>query len=589
MAHKLAQILAIVLLAGAPVLRADEKPMVPNGGFETVSGSNKLPDGWHTAIGKGTRATIEADPTVAHTGKRSLRMTDQSPTAPYIYGHVASSRITVMPSTTYVVKFFAKGKNVGKCFVGVDFRGGGNDRQPLPVGSYDWQELHARATTPADCTSITIHFATDGVTDGLWIDDVTLDVSPVQLAGLTERRYAKDFSGMFPRTPGNVPEHLLVADASHSEADSMLLVALQGIVNRKGPRLYLINRSNPLGYDEVWLKYMQEKGYTGREERLANVKAAIQRFRSEITGLIVYDPELPGSINAAWMLSGLKNALPASPATAAKLSLPVVEDLRGRWQRNVEAYRYVYEHYWGQMCHHVLAWEYPQRWQENSSRDYEVQWKIFSFWVSSYGDHEKGADPSAEVEFLDELLAATPGNVPVMGWMKSHHDRGIEEYTASRLLSEYGKWVPGTGFNCNASVHSAIHPPASAFQRKFPLARPETRLARDKIYISINVVDSGDAQWYWQLYQREIWADPLRGSVPTGYCMNMTVSDILPLVTQWYFENATPNDTLFGYLYAYAPVYATRFRPQDRADLEGVRAVPRGLLSPAGPRRYRAL
>jgi hypothetical protein len=94
-------------------------------------------------------------------------------------------------------------------------------------------------------------------------------------------------------------------------------------------------------------------------------------------------------------------------------------------------------------------------------------------------------------------------------------------------------------------------------------------LENDKIYISINVIDSGDAQWYWQSYQRKIWADPVRGTLPIGYSMNMTVAETLPLVAQWYAENATPNDTLFGFLYMNAPVYATRFRPQDRERIWG--------------------
>jgi hypothetical protein len=563
MLHKMIPLAAVAILAMPVAAAAGEALVVPNGDFEAVSGSNTLPDGWRASFGKDTQASIEVEQSVVHGGKRSVRMTDQSPTAPYIYGHFASPAIKVQPSTTYIVKCFAKGESVGTCYVGVDFPGGGNDRQTLPVGTYDWQPVAFRVTTLADCTSIYIHFSTDGVTGSLWIDDVALEISPVQLANVTERRYQKDFPGMFPRSMGDVSEHLLVADATRCEADSMLLVALQGIVNRKQPRLYLLNRTNPAGYDEVWLKYMQEKQYTGQPERIGDPMAAIERFRNEVTGLVVYDPQLPGSINAAWMLAGLKNALPASPETAAKLDLPVVEDLRGKWTRNVDAYRYIYEHYWDQMCHHVLAWECPKRWQENSSRDYQVQWKVFCFWVSSYGDAGKGNDPPAEREFLDELLAATPGNVPVMGWMNDGQ-QGITEYAGAHWLSEYGKWLPGTGFNSNVSVHNAIRPAESAFQRKCPVARPDTKLQKDKIYISINVIDSGDAQWYWQLYQRKIWADPVRGRVPIGYGMNMTVAEMLPLVAQWYLEHATPNDTLFGFLYMNAPIYATRFCPQDR-------------------------
>ena len=194
----------------------------------------------------------------------------------------------------------------------------------------------------------------------------------------------------------------------------------------------------------------------------------------------------------------------------------MVEDLRGRWKRNVEAYRYIYENYWDQMCHHVLAWEYPRRWQENASRDYQVQWKIFCFWVSEYSDAERGADPPAEQQFLNELLAATPGNVPVMGWMKLNHKVGVEEYTGGRLLAEYGKWIPGTGFNSNVSVHSApfIRPTASC--ARLAPKTPQSKLEKNKIYVSVNVLDSGDAQWYWQLYQRKIWADRFAASCPSA-------------------------------------------------------------------------
>ena len=46
--------------------------------------------------------------------------------------------------------------------------------------------------------------------------------------------------------------------------------------------------------------------------------------------------------------------------------------------------------------------------------------------------------------------------------------------------------------------------------------------------------------------------------------MNVSICETMPLVAQWYFENATPNDTLFCYLYTHASVYGTRFRQQDR-------------------------
>ncbi len=551
-------------MALAPGALAWQTPRVPNAGFEVLDPKSGFAEDWIRGFGMGTRASAEIDTTVVHGGLRALRISDATLTEAYKYALVNTPKIAVLPETTYVVRFWARGRNVGRCFVGAGFEGAGEHRQPLPVGDYDWREVTCRITTPAGCRELTLQFVADGVTDALWIDDVHLEISAVQLANIRETRYPRNFTDWFPRTPGSVPKHLIVTDISHESSDvNGLLVALQGIVNRRGPRLYLLNPTNPPNYDAMWLRVMREKGYTGREERIPNPLDAIRRFRSEIRGLIVWDPNLPGSVNAAWMLAGLKNALPVSPEMAMHLRLPIVADLRGRWRRNVDAYRYVYTRYWRAMCHHVLAWDHPFD-TALMSRDYIVQHRVFLFWVSSYTDREKGADPPAEMEFLEELLRNTPGNIPVMGW-PIYAGRGIEEYTAVRLLSEYGKWVPGSGFNSNVSVQSAIHPAMGVFRQRFRAHPPApARLERDKLYLSVNILDSGDAQWYWQFYQRQIWADPVRGSLPIGYGMNMTLLDTLPLVAQWYYENMTPNDSFFGLLYMNAPVYATRFRKEDR-------------------------
>ena len=210
-----------------------------------------------------------------------------------------------------------------------------------------------------------VHFVVDGLTDALWIDDVTIALSSRQRAGLREVQYPREFPGMFPSSQGELARHLLVCDVTKAPDELVRpLAALQGIVNRRNPRIYLINRGpDPACIDEKWLAYMKEKATPNRRKRIADPLEILRRFRSEITGLIVFDPDLPGAINASWMLAGLKNALPVSPEVAntlvAALHVPVVSDLRGKWKLNVDAYRYVYDHYWDQMYHHALAWQFP--------------------------------------------------------------------------------------------------------------------------------------------------------------------------------------------------------------------------------------
>lgn len=589
-----------------------DRPLrVVNGGFETAGEATEIARGWTAGIGGGAQAVASIDANIAHSGVRSLRLTSRSPQKAFVYLLVSSAPIAVQPQTTCVAKCWVRARSASSCYFGVAFRGAGGRRRYFPNGDCEWRQMSLRFTVPEGCSSVTLQLACDDVTASLWVDDVTLEISPLRLSGLAERRERRPFPGVFPRPPGPLPQRLIVFDAaSLPEESRMAAAALQGIVNRTRPRLYVINPTNPAGQDEVWLRYMQERGYTGREERLMGLANLVTRFRSEVTGAIVIDPELPGSINAAFMLAGLLNALPVSPALQQELGLPIRMDLRGRWKRNVEAYRFVYERYWPRMNHHILSWEQPRS-GSFTARDYMVAFNVFTFWVSSHSDRERGADPDAEELFLHELLANTPANVPVMGWPASGDGVGLTEYEGVRLLSEYGKFVPGTGFCSNLTIHAAIRPnPALFRRRRGPLPPAGTAggaqpgLDTRKVYLSLNVLDSGDALWYWQLHQRTLWADPVRGATPVGWCLNPTLTEALPLVMQWYVEHATPNDTFVanvsGLGYMNTQVYAARFRRDEReriwreyvgltadfcrrADLHGIALYNGGWNEPTPP------
>jgi hypothetical protein len=261
---------ALVWAATCPGAPAHDGAVVPNGGFEEVTPLNDLPSGWALGITKNTKAAIRLDHTMAHSGRSSIQITDQSPTQPFIYAVIQSPKISVQPETTYDIRFFARARNTTGCSVGADMDVGDTCRENVPTGTYDWQEITFTVTTQPDQKEMTIHFLADGTTDGLWIDDVS--VSSHQMARLTERQYPKDFTGPFPRTPGEVARHLLVCDATRLPDETYRWVAaLQGIVNRKGPRLYLINKvAHEAGVyvDEQWLSCMKEKGCTGQEERV---------------------------------------------------------------------------------------------------------------------------------------------------------------------------------------------------------------------------------------------------------------------------------------------------------------------------------
>jgi hypothetical protein len=93
-----------------------------------------------------------------------------------------------------------------------------------------------------------------------------------------------------------------------------VLTALQGLVNRKQPRLYILYCSEfGVDTDQFWLDWLQkEDGWLGAcsTRPLASVEEAVEVFREAFDGLAVYDPEVPATSNAASTAAGCDRLLP---------------------------------------------------------------------------------------------------------------------------------------------------------------------------------------------------------------------------------------------------------------------------------------
>jgi hypothetical protein len=189
-------------------------PAVPNRGFETVSAATGFADGWIRGLGPGTVGSAEIEGNIAHSGKRSLRITDATPNQAYRYVLVNTDWLQARPETTYILRFWARGRKVGKCFAGIAFDGGGEHRQPVPAGDYEWREVSFRFTAPGGNGRIRLMFLADDIADGLWIDDITLEVSHVQLANMREQRPAGKPASWYPRTTGKLSRTPLVLDVT---------------------------------------------------------------------------------------------------------------------------------------------------------------------------------------------------------------------------------------------------------------------------------------------------------------------------------------------------------------------------------------
>lgn len=119
------------------------------------------------------------------------------------------------------------------------------------------------------------------------------------------------------------PLHLHTGDVSGlGGEDQILLTTLQGIINRTRPELYY--QFDPV--DGRWLS-----GMRSRTTPHADPLDLIRAYAGRIRGAVLYDPDVPDTINVATTLAGLENSVVANAEQAEKYGLPIVEDLRGQF------------------------------------------------------------------------------------------------------------------------------------------------------------------------------------------------------------------------------------------------------------------
>lgn len=85
--------------------------------------------------------------------------------------------------------------------------------------------------------------------------------------------------------------------------DAHFVTSIQGIVNRKSPRLYVFFVGGEDGHiDHYWLKRMREPGEWLEHyeiEAVPDLDSLVKRFNGDIKGLVVYDEKVPATSNVA--------------------------------------------------------------------------------------------------------------------------------------------------------------------------------------------------------------------------------------------------------------------------------------------------
>lgn len=233
------------------------------------------------------------------------------------------------------------------------------------------------------------------------------------------------------------------------------IATLQGIVNRKAPRLYLFFVENEgINIDRYWWNIYRAPGkwLSGEETRSANnIIELISLHRTDINGIVLYDSEVPATSNVASAIAGIENLIavrydpdPGSlcsqlmnsfPDLPIKVSLikpdgsslftgtgsiPGTDTYSSGSAKN-DAYLWFIEHYMnsGKANAEYGAYYIDQAWRKNpaatrlnhhtlTNHDFFVSRKAFFFDLSPWGDETATDDPhqnsGTDLETLKKLL-----------------------------------------------------------------------------------------------------------------------------------------------------------------------------------------
>ena len=372
----------------------------------------------------------------------------------------------------------------------------------------------------------------------------------------TRSRYAPPLAEARPGKGPFIPRarrpekqlHVLDIGAMTRE-EQMLALSIQGLVNRKRPRVYVVSSFQ----DGRWLDFLLSEGH----ERIdcPDLSTLVRMHASELRGAIVYDPAEPHSVNVATTLCGLQDAVMCTEALAKEHGLPTVDDLRGRCSNPARVYERLLARHWGDLDHRNVACMMPS---VPAPRDYLIQHRIFTFWLDAEVKHQV---PTEQMLFFERLMARMPPHSAVHGWWQEGDEGGIGEWRGVHESSKYAKITVCTVGAHNLSIHSGGAMPRRLHQREI-----EYGSLGEEIYISFMVSDGDNFGMNLYSVIGGLWEQPMRGKVPIGWAMCPTQAELTPGAVRYWSETATGRDlflSMDGLGYIYPDVYGLALGDPD--------------------------
>lgn len=321
-------------------------------------------------------------------------------------------------------------------------------------------------------------------------------------------------------TPAPQLDGLDMKQGKLSPEEKTMLLAIQGIVNKKQPRIFLFEH-----YSEGKHKWPRLLNLSIQELEPTQYLQLADKYKNELKGVILYSTEKSAHyLNLASTVAGLEDAIPVTPQLYELLQqrdiqLPVIADLtKLPFTKATEIYEYLYDHYWNRCTHRLLISLPPQR---GFVRDLAIASGAAIVWL----DARKWNENTVLRKFMK---AMKPGESIITGWY-------AEERSGIGLATEYGLSTIPSDFYENTTVYAGMQQ-----QIQYPEV-PKMPLLENKIYLALYMSD-GDNVQYCQHAMSELWDKKGRGIIPINWTISPGLVDFGPAMLNHYYTTATSND-----------------------------------------------
>jgi hypothetical protein len=370
----------------------------------------------------------------------------------------------------------------------------------------------------------------------------------------TDRVYVIPVRTSFSDNTTNTWNHDWRINHSFHDMMALTLVSMQGLINRNRPRVYF-DWNETFANSAFWIPLMAEhiEVIELDLDALSAVNFLMRRFAYLFDGSVIYDPEVPETINLATMIAGEEDRLILAPEQMGLPGLPMFDnnsDIRQLvqsqgWDTSVTSqtsiYQWVYDNLLGSLEHRIMGFISPGpptsralnqelTWPLNlAQRDYYIALGLSAIYLDPV------IEPQASL--LEQYFSQYPSPIPVSGGFS------FREAEFTSFISNYGDWQtalswPGEPLAAgNLSVFSGIETGLTVYEPEMNAGRIFATLGERPV--ATMFCTDGDNLEYLVgrgFHDFFVWEDVQNQNF--GWTINPTLAELAPLVWNYYMESA---------------------------------------------------